>query len=119
MRGMKAHKRKKSFLPHHELLIFPGVLARKDPMKQVVLGGNDTARPYEHAASKSEPSNHPFLSMGKDFLDDALGRGLSLSPQFPSAFHVLCRKSSLGIMDQEEVNAESDYAEGDTGFWEV
>lgn len=75
LRGMEAHQRKKYFLPHLELPLFPGFLTRKDPMKQVVLVGNDTAGPYEHAASQSEPSNHPPLSMGKGFLDGTLGRG--------------------------------------------
>lgn len=68
-------REKKSLLLHHEFPLFPGFLTRKDAVKQVVLVGNDTARPYEQAASKSEPSNHPFLSMGKDFLDGILGRG--------------------------------------------
>lgn len=104
---MEAHQRKKkSLLPHNELPLLSGFLTRKDPMK-VVLVGNDTARPYGHAASKSEPSNHPSLSMGKDFWMVLWGEDN------------LNRRSSLGIMDQEEGNAASAYVEGDTGYWEV
>jgi len=50
-------------------------------MKQVVLMGKDTARPYKHAASKSEPSNHPSLSMEKDHSDGTLGRTHQAQPQ--------------------------------------
>lgn len=78
LREVWRHTReKKSLLPHHELPLFPGFLSRKDPMKQDVLVGNDTAGPYEHVVSQSESSNHPSLSTGKDFLDGTLGRGQS------------------------------------------
>lgn len=50
---------------------FPNV---EDPMQQVVLVGKDTARPYKHATSRSEPSNCPSLSIEKDPLDGTLGR---------------------------------------------
>lgn len=76
-------------------------------MKQVVLVGNDTASPCDHAASQSEPSNHSSLSMGKTFWMALRGEDN------------LSGRSSLGIMDQEEGNAASAYAEGVSGFWEV
>lgn len=57
---------------------FPNV---EDPMQQVVLVGKDTARPYKHATSRSEPSNCPSLSIEKDPLDGTLGRTHQAQPQ--------------------------------------